>query len=690
MVEQPLARSRPWRRAAVVRRALFTVLVLAQTLVGAYYMLTVLPYHGDTGVERGLAGLFGLLFGWISAGFWTAMFGFVIRRRGGDRHSLLRRHGPAQLAAAPPARCAVVMPLYHEPVERSIAGLEAVYRSVEGTGLGAQFDFFVLSDSRDPDVWLAEQAAWYDLCRRLGTFGRVFYRRRLMNTRHKTGNIDDFLRRWGRTYDYFVVLDADSLVRGETLVRMMQVMQLEPQVGILQTAPQIVHARSAFARAQQFASHAYGPLFAAGLAALQLGEATYWGHNAMIRSTAFMRHCGLRRLRGFGLFRGPLLSHDFVEAAYMGRAGYEVWLEPDLGGSYEESPPNLVDDLARDRRWTKGNLQHLSLLLRGRGIGSAHRMSFANGVLSYLASPMWLAFLVLAAVETTRLTLWPINYFPSTHTLFPLWPQWHPEWAIRLAGSTAFLLFFPKLLAAADIALSRRLADFGGLLRLPGSVLVEVVVSTLLAPIRMLSHTRFVIEALLDAPLHWGGQNRSAETRWTAALLDHAPGTLGAVAWAAFAWWLKPLYFVWSLPVVLPLVLAAPTSVLLGRRALGRWLRARGLLVAPPELCAEPLLERAAHPGPRARLRGFEAAVLDPQRNPVHVALAWRHGGRAPGLEDLRRRCLAQGPGALRRDELERLGRDGASLAWLHREAWRAAPGSYWGRLLDRAAAPAR
>lgn len=679
-------RRAPWRRAARVRRLAFAVLVSGQTLVGAYYMLTVLPYHGDTGVERALAILFGVLFGWISAGFWIAVFGFVVRRTGGDQHSLLRRHDSAALAAAPPARCAVLMPLYHEPVERSIAGLEAVYRSIEATGRGDGFDLFILSDSRDPDVWLAEQAAWYRLCTRRRAFGRIFYRRRRVNTRHKTGNVDDFLRRWGRSYDYFIVLDADSLVRGETLLRMVQLMQLEPQVGIFQTAPRIVNARTAFARAQQFANHAYGPLFTAGLAALQLGEAVYWGHNAMIRTAAFMRHCGLRRLRGFGLFRGPILSHDFVEAAFMGRAGYEVWLEPELEGSYEESPPSLVDDLARDRRWAKGNLQHLWLLAGGRGLRAAHRLGFVNGILSYLSSPLWFAFLVLAAVETTRLTLWPINYFPAAHTLFPLWPQWHPEWAIRLAGSTAFLLFFPKLLALADIAAGGSLRGFGGARRLGTGVLLEILISTLLAPIRMLSHTRFVLEALFNARLQWAGQNRGADTRWGAALWNHAPGSVLAGAWAGFAWWLKPLYFAWSLPVVVPLVLAAPTSVLLGRRALGERLRARGLFTVPPEVVSEDLLRLPEEGAAWGRgLRGFDAAVLDPRGNVAHVALAPR---RAPAadLGGLRRRCLAAGPDALDREELGYLASHGPSLAWLHREAWRAAPDSYWGRRLDRCA----
>ncbi|MGA7800279.1 MAG: glucans biosynthesis glucosyltransferase MdoH [Gammaproteobacteria bacterium] len=678
-----------WHRAAYLRRATLMALVVAQTLTGTYYMIAVLPYHGGTGVEKGIAGLFALLFAWVSVGFWTAAFGFIVRRLGGDRLSLLRRHSAAELAATPLARTAVVMPIYHEPVERSLQGVRAVYRSVERTGRLEHFDFFILSDSRDADMVLAEQAAWYHLCAELGAAGRLFYRRRPVNLRYKSGNIADFLRRWGRRYQYMAVLDADSLVSGETLVRMVQLMEREPQVGILQTNPAIINARSTFARVQQFANRAYGTLLGAGLAALQLGEAAFWGHNAMIRVQPFMRHCGLRALRGFGVFKGPALSHDFIEAAYMGRAGYEVWMETALGGSYEESPPSLVDELARDRRWAKGNLQHLWLLLFGRRIRFAHRMAFLNGIMSYFSSPLWLAFLVLVSIETTRFVLWPINYFPSGHQLFPLWPQWHPEWALRLAGSTVALLFVPKLLALTDMALSRQTRGFGGLPGALASAVTETVVSSLLAPIRMLAHSRFVAGALLNISLHWAGQNRSAEIPWSAALVTQGPGSVIAVLWAAFAFWLKPLFFLWTLPVSLPLALAAPTTVLLSRVRTGQRLRRLGLLTVPEEREGSPLLENlhgpGIGPGGYPRLTAFERAVIDPQLNAVHAALGrpQRQGARREYIQALREQCLQHGPSSLERRELVHLAQDRESLVWLHHRVWRAAPDSYWGRCLE-------
>jgi membrane glycosyltransferase len=654
-------------------------------------MTAVLPYHGGNFVELGIIFLFFVLFAWISFGFWIGVFGFIIRCLGGDRFSFLARHSSAELNAQPLSRTAVVMPIYHEPIPRTFGGIGAIYRSLVQTGQIEHFDFFILSDSRNPDVWLAEQAAWYRLCQDLGAEGRLFYRRRTLNQHYKSGNISDFLRRWGRSYDYMIVLDADSLMSGSTLVKMVQLMQAEPQTGILQTSPTLINARSMFARVQQFANQVYGPLFTTGLAFLQLGEAVYWGHNAIIRSQAFMRHCGLKGLEGRGLYQGPILSHDFVEASFMGRGGYEVWLEPDLLHSHEESPPTLVDDLQRDKRWTKGNLQHLWLMLFEPQLRPAHRMAFLNGIMSYLASPLWLLFLILTTIEAARLVLFPINYFPEPHSLFPLWPEWNPEWAIGLASSTLFLLFFPKFLAIIDVIRSHRVSHHGGFIHLLFSVILEIIVSTLLAPIRMLAHSRYVLESLLNVTLRWAGQNRTDETRWSDAILNQAPGTLLGASWGAFAFWLDPLFFYWSLPVAVPLVFAAPTSVFLSRVGPGERLKRWRIFQVPEERFGSPLLndiQAASIPLVDTQNGNFSPtvqAILDPVLNRVHQAMAHAHRGgkKQERILALRERCFYHGPETLTQKELSFLVRDRASLQWLHAQAWRSSTKSYWGRALQ-------
>ncbi|MBA6418649.1 glucans biosynthesis glucosyltransferase MdoH [Pseudomonas sp. 5Ae-yellow] len=677
-----------WRLAATARRGLLALVVLVQTLTATYFMLSVLPYHGGNLVEAGMATLFALLFAWISVGFWIGLTGFVLRRLGGDPRSLLRQQDAATLASTPLARTAVVMPIYHEPVGRSLQGLKSVILTLQRSGTLANFDFFILSDSRDPDVWLAEQAAWDSLRNELGLQNQLFYRRRPLNLNYKSGNIADFLRRWGPTYEYMIVLDADSLMGGDNLVRMVQLMQRHPQVGILQSSPSLINGRSLFSRLQQFSNQLYGPLFTTGLAAIQLGHAAFWGHNAILRIKPFMQHCGLRKLPGWGLFKGPVLSHDFAEAAYMGRAGLEVWLEPDLTQSYEESPPTLSDELTRDRRWAKGNLQHLWLMLFSRRLKLAHRMAFLNGIMGYVASPLWFSFLVLTTIEVARLILWPINYFPEQNQLFPLWPEWHPQRAVWMVSITLTLLFLPKFLAIIDVLLRGRRHDFGGAIRLFGSVLLEMLISALLAPIRMLSHCRYVLEALFNVNLRWAGQNRSGETSWLAAILNQGIGSLLALCWASFAWWLDPMFFLWSLPVALPLVLAAPIFVLLSKVGWGEVLMRHRWLQIPEEARGSRLLDDLEAPSQLleiAQQPAFSEALIHPYTNRLQVQLA--HAPRAKRqqseLQQLALRCLREGPQALSRAERNLIAGDATTLQWLHSQIWQAPPSSVWGRLLQ-------
>ncbi|HCR45934.1 MAG TPA: glucans biosynthesis glucosyltransferase MdoH, partial [Marinobacter hydrocarbonoclasticus] len=474
---------------------------------------------------------------------------------------------------------------------------------------------------------------------------------------------------------------------GDTIRTMVQVMNREPQVGILQTAPTIINARSAFARIQQFANRLYSPLFATGLAAIQMGDAAFWGHNAVIRVAPFMAHCGLPKLKGAGIWQGPIMSHDFVEAAFLGRAGYEVWLEPALGASYEESPPTLDDELARDQRWSKGNLQHAALMLFSPRLRLAHRFAFLNGIMAYASSPLWLLFLVLTTIAAVQLTIAPIDYFPDgRESPFPLWPEWRPTWAITLVVSTMALLFLPKFLAIVDVVVHRALSGFGGFFRLLSSVLLEIVVSVLLAPIRMLAHSHSVVSALLNVRLSWAGQNRTEETGWREAAVRHLPGLIIGSAWSAFAWTLDPMFFLWSLPVSVPLALAAPTTVWLSRSSSGESLSCRGLLLTPEERTRMPLLDDARGFREEAEsevaLTPVEQAVLIPAVNRLHRHLAGRgaKGLKKEVIEGELDVCVSRGYRGIDKGRLSLLLEDPQALTALHRRAWSAPPNTFWGR----------
>ena len=584
-----------WRDVARRRRIGLLTLVAAQTALAAWMLERTFPYPTLTSLEIATLAVFTVLWGWVSLGFWTAIAGFVTRWRGSARIWVPDADGDTgDDGARLGARTAILVPIYNEEVRRVFAGVEATYRSLSETGHVDAFDFYVLSDSRDPQIQADEVAAWAELCHAVRGFGRVFYRHRRHNIKRKSGNVADFLRRWGQNYDYMIVCDADSVLSGATVVRLVRLMEKHPRAGIIQTIPAMVNRETLFARVHQFASRLYGPMLAAGLHFWQMGESYYWGHNAILRCEPFMKHCGLSRLPGDPPLGGEILSHDFVEAALMGRAGWEVWLACDVGGSYEEAPPTLLDELKRDRRWCQGNLQHLRLLF-GDAIRPGHRAIMAMGVYAYASALFWAAFLVLSTLAVLEKWMSLPVYFTSAWGLFPLWPHWQPELALALLSTTAVLLVLPKGLSVLLVVRDRQSAQFGSLPRICASVALEVVFSTLLAPIRMWFHGKFVLMTLLGRQITWGAQVRTdAETRWRDAVRQHGPSTLVAVAWlggvATFSWSL----IWWLLPIVAALALSAPVSVYSSRVALGRALRRWGLFVTPEELRPPEVLMRLA------------------------------------------------------------------------------------------------
>lgn len=571
-----------WQGAALRRRLTLVTLIVLQTIFATWGMLAVLPYHGGTWLELSQLVVFSILFAWVSAGFWTAMMGFWVLLLGGDRFAISASTTATRPAPEPDARTAILVPIYNENAARVYAGLAASWRSIQASAAADQVDIFILSDSTERDTRVDEVEGWLQLCRQVNGFGRIYYRRRKHRIKRKSGNVADWCRRWGKSYRYMVIFDADSVMSGSCIQRLIQMMAANPQAGIIQTAPQAAGRSTLYARIQQFANRVYGPLFTAGLHFWQLGESHYWGHNAIIRVAPFMRHCALGRLPGKGPLAGEILSHDFVEAALMRRAGWAVWMAYDLPGSFEEMPPTLLDELGRDRRWCQGNLQNFRLFL-AQGLHPAHRAVFITGVMAYLSAPLWFLSLALSTALLAVHTLVEPTYFTQPYQLFPIWPQWHPEWAIGLFGATALLLFLPKVLALL-LLLAKGSRDYGGPWRLGLSTFLEALFSALLAPTRMLFHTRFVLFALVGWSVQWQSPPRSdSATSWAMALRRHSFDSLLGLLWAAGVYWLNPSFLWWLLPVAGAMVISIPLSVYSSRITLGRACQRQRLFLIPEE-----------------------------------------------------------------------------------------------------------
>jgi membrane glycosyltransferase len=574
-----VAERQPWEVAASRRRLVLLVLV-ALSAVGATAMLTqVLPVYEVAILRWGQIALFSLLFAWVAAGFFTALMGFWVQLRG-DPHALRYQdvlHNPL----SSDARTAIIMPICNEQVATVFAGLRATCESLAAAGGSRLFDLYVLSDTSDPTLRAAELAAWAELRTTLGGCGRVYYRWRQHRTKRKSGNVADFCRRWGKDYRYMVVLDADSVMTGDALITMVKLMEAHPTAGIIQTAPQACGLTTIHARAQQFAGRVAGRLFTAGMQFWQLGESHYWGHNAIIRIEPFMEHCALATIKGTGGMSGGIMSHDFVEAALMRRAGYNVWLCADLVGSYEQQPPDLLAELQRDRRWCQGNLQNARLMAEP-GIHPVHRAMFVTGTMAYVSAPLWLAFLTLGTA------LWL-----SGSSLISSWSVLPAE----LAGLwvwTLCLLFLPRVLGIAAVLMRGEQRQYGGLWGLVKSSMLESALAIVQAPVRMLAHSLFVLVALTGIKLDWKSPPReAAAVPWKVAVSQLAPMSIVVGALALGVAMIDPSALIWLMPVGLPLLLAIPLTVLTSQIALGTSLRDRGFLLIPEESRSPAVLRRA-------------------------------------------------------------------------------------------------
>ena len=636
--------------------------------------------------------LFVILFLFAAIGCVHGVFGFFLRTFGDNRRiTHLENYRDQNIDGI---STAIVFPIYNENVIRVYEGLRATYESLAKAGQLERFDFFILSDSTDPDKWIEEERRWYDLIRELDALGKIYYRRRLVNEARKSGNVRDFLNTWGRRYRYFICCDADSVMRGETLVNLVKLMEAHPTAGMIQTVPALVNAESLFGRIQQFANRLYAPIFIAGLNFWALDLGNYWGHNAIIRTEPFMQCCDLPQLPGRKPFGGQILSHDFVEAALLLRENWEVWFAYDLEGSYEEAPQALIENAQRERRWCQGNLQH-TLVVFAKGLRGISRMHLILGICGYLAGPLWLAFL---------LTFNWIYWYQKYTGLSNIPVQAFTPYLSGLSGTAHALLIFvicmvvimlPKFLALIDLANDwpRRRA-FGGLARTAAGVVGETVFSTLHAPLLMLWHTRFVITNVLGISVGWATQKRAADgTDWLYAAQRHWGHVLIGVLWGVFMWRLDPVLFWWFTPVLAGMALSVPLSVLTSRRSLGTRARRLGLFLTPEEtkppvelislraqLRIHELTDDPAPPQPHA---GLAEAILDPYLNAIHVSLLREKqinpvyaeqfsklGCGGEQVQVLGEKLLAEGPDTLTAAERMLVMADQRVMVWLHQQTW--------------------
>ena len=477
-------------------------LVLLSATVVVTALAAITPFilyarHGFDPLEMLAFGLFLILIASIACWFSNSAIGLWVLMTNREQDDLDFRPHPA----APTTRTALLMPLYNEDAYTALARLSQIDAGLARLGVTDAFDLFVLSDTNKYDALMTEQAAFAGF--RIRAHSQAFYRHRENNVEAKSGNINDWTRRFGGAYDFMIVLDADSTMAGETVLRLVDAMERNPGVGLIQTAPTIVKAATPFARVSQFGVRLYGRVAAAGLAWWTGAEGSYWGHNAILRTRAFAEACGLPIMPGKKPFGGHIMSHDVVEAALLRRAGWAVHVTAALDGSCEETPPTITDFIRREHRWCQGNLQHIALL-SARGLNGASKMQLFMGVLAYVASPLWFASLVAGLVIQMQYPIDWASFFYFLH------PQFTPFMlASMLAG---VLLIGPKIMGAVLVlSRPRETRAFGGSKQIVKGMVAEILLSATLAPILMVANTVSVTKILCGQDAGWHAQQRDAD-----------------------------------------------------------------------------------------------------------------------------------------------------------------------------------
>jgi membrane glycosyltransferase len=586
------------------RRLLFASAVVVTFGLALLVMARTLGADGLGFADFVLLACFAAMLPWNVIGFWNAVVGFAVLAFARDPTAhVFPAATDIKGAARTRARLALVMPIHDEAPARVIRHLGQTVASLLATRVPLDFEVFLLSDTQREESAAAERAAFDAWHATVDRRVPLHYRRRAHNQDHKTGNIWDFLERHGARFDLMLVLDADSVMTGDAIVRLMRIMAARPRLGILQQLIVGLPNLSPFPRIFQFGMRHGMRAYSMGGAWWQGDCGPYWGHNAMVRVAPFMEHCRLPTLPGGPPLGGRILSHDQVEATLMRRAGWEVRVLTEESGSFEENPPTLPDFVKRDLRWCQGNWQYLRLLGQP-GLHAMGRLQLWLAILMYVSGPAWILFSLVgfgAAIGIEWGATGGVRGPPALGRPAP----WEP-WALLIAMMT--IVFAPKLAGVVQVMLYARLRRrYGGVTRLLGSAVTELLFSFVLAPIMAVAQSVFLLGLAAGRVVRWEAQLRDSRALpWGEAMRGLWPQTLlGLLVGVAVGAFGPPAARIWAVLFCGPLILAVPFAVMTSWTGLGRGLARLGLCSTPEEIDPPEVVIAAGHvPRQTRRLSG--------------------------------------------------------------------------------------
>ena len=560
-------------------RPVLFFLCVGLSMAGLIWLALVALSPGGIGaIDLILVVLFAVTLPWYVIGFWNATIGLLIMRFARDPvAAVLPVAGRIRADEPITASTAVLLCVRNEPPERTVRMLEPMLQGLAARGVGDRFHVYVLSDTEESHIAAAEDACFAALAAAWRGRIAVTYRRRAQNIAFKAGNIGEFCMRWGKDHDFAIMLDADSVMTVDLVLKLVRIMQIDPRLGILQTLVIGMPSASPFARIFQFGMRLGMRSYTIGSAWWQGDCGPYWGHNAIVRIAPFMTHCQLPVLGEGALVKGHVLSHDQIEAVLMRRAGYAVRVLAGEGSSFEQNPPTLVEFIRRDLRWCQGNMQYWHFL-RMPGLPFLSRYQLAFAILMFLGSPAWMGLLLIGSAAVA---------LAPTPADFMRWDAGIAVLVLVLA-----MWFAPNVATLIDVLTRAKLRHlFGGGVRFSASFMITVVFVVLLAPITWASHTLFLARLLCGRTLDWGAPARhDHEVPWSLALRQFWPQTLVGLAPVLLLAAAAPAALPYALLIAGGPLLSIPLAVLTGSPALGRTLIALGLDRLPEETLPPPEL----------------------------------------------------------------------------------------------------
>jgi len=560
-------------------RPILVLLSVGLTMAGLTWLAVMALSPGGFGaVDIVLAVLFAVTLPWYVIGFWNATIGLLIMRFARDPVAAVmpvagRVRGDEPITAS----TAVLLCIRNEPPERVVRLLELMMEGLAARGVGERFHVYVLSDTSEADIAAAEDARFAALAAARRGQVALTYRRRAQNTGFKAGNIRDFCQRWGKDHDFAIMLDADSVMTVDLVLKLVRIMQIDPRLGIVQSLVIGMPSASAFARIFQFGMRLSMRSYTIGSAWWQGDCGPYWGHNAIVRIAPFMTHCQLPVLAEGALVKGHVLSHDQIEAVLMRRAGYGVRVLVGEGSSFEQNPPTLAEFIRRDLRWCQGNMQYWHFL-RMPGLPFLSRYQLAFAILMFLGSPAWMGLLLIGSAAVA-LSPTPADFM-----------RWDAGMAVLVL--VLAMWFAPNIATVIDVLTRAKLRHpFGGGARFSASFMITIIFVVLLAPIMWASHTLFFMRLLSGRTVDWGAQARhDHEVPWSLACRQFWPQTLIGLAPVLLLAVAAPSAIPYALLIAAGPLLSIPLAVVTAAPALGRVLIAVGLDRLPEETLPPPEL----------------------------------------------------------------------------------------------------